>query len=111
MLVRESSSALRGRIRKLAKQRLGEGTPLLKLQALLERAQRCTARRNELLHSVCGREIEETAAQLRNNDHTWKSYPNVSELNDLATELDAVTNELNEARLEGFIRRAMDERK
>jgi hypothetical protein len=35
----------------------------------------------------------------------------VAELNDLATELDAVTKELNQARLEGFISTAMAEMK
>lgn len=41
----DSSSQLRDRIRKLARQRLGEGEPLLKLQALHREAQRSRSQR------------------------------------------------------------------
>src|SRR5437867_10781750 len=56
--LRENSSRLREPILKVAKRRLGEGTTLLKLQALLERARIATNERNDLFHSVCGREID-----------------------------------------------------
>ena len=48
----EGSEALRQRIRKLAKRKLGEGKALIQLQALLERCRRATARRNELVHNI-----------------------------------------------------------
>ena len=107
---RENSSVLRGRIRKLAKQRLGDGAPLVKLQALLTRAQRATDRRNRLIHEVCGRILDEPDAQLLADDHTWKPLPSVTELDDLASELDAIVRELNNARLGGFILLALNER-
>lgn len=44
----DGARELRQRIRRLARRRLGEGEPLLKLQALLERCCRATERRNEL---------------------------------------------------------------
>jgi hypothetical protein len=58
--LRESSSALRKRIHKVATQRLGDGATLVKLQALLDRAKSATDKRNELMHGVCGREVDAT---------------------------------------------------
>ena len=48
----EGASLLRERVRKLAKQRLGEGQALLKVQAFVERCRRATEKRNEYVHSV-----------------------------------------------------------
>lgn len=109
--LRENSSALRKRIHRVATQRLGEGAALVKLQALLDRAKSVTDRRNELMHGVCGREIDETDSQILNEDHSIKPFPTVDELNELAIELKTVTNEFNNARIDGFIRIAMDEKK
>jgi len=88
--VRETSSSLRERIGKLAKQRLREGPALVKLQALLGRPKRITDRRNEVMHSVCGRNRGDSDAQLRADDHTWKPFPTVDELNAWAAEFTAI---------------------
>ena len=48
----QSSRELRDRIRKLAKQRIGEGPALVQLDALLHRAKLAADKRNELLHST-----------------------------------------------------------
>src|SRR5690349_10431417 len=45
---------LRERVRRLAKQRLGEGPALVKIDALLSRARVSTDERNEVLHSFWG---------------------------------------------------------
>ena len=49
---RQGSRQLRERVRKLGVMRLGEGTSLVKLDAILDRADQATQRRNHLLHSV-----------------------------------------------------------
>jgi hypothetical protein len=55
--VRDGSGELRERIRKLARQRLGDGAALVRLQALLTRVRRATDKRNELMHAVWGVEL------------------------------------------------------
>src|SRR5262249_4942875 len=65
----DGSSQLRDRIRKLAKQRLGDGEALLKLQAIVERCKRATEKRNALVHSVWASELGgEPARRGANND-------------------------------------------
>jgi hypothetical protein len=107
--VHDSSSQLRERIRKLARQRLGEGEPLLKVQALLERCRRATDRRNDLVHSVWAKELDGEAVR-RNNDLRWQRLPTVDELHSLCQEVLALTNELNQVRLEGFLHQALTKR-
>ena len=106
--VNEGSRQLRERIRKLARQRLGEGPPLLKLQALMQRCQRITDKRNELVHSVWAKELD-GEAQLRNAD-TSRPPPTRQELSDLSDEIRDLTTSLNQARLEGFLLEALTER-
>ena len=101
----ESSSGLRRRIRKLARLKLGEGKALIKLQALLERCSRATKRQNELIHNIWARELDGEPL-MRTNDHNWKSPPTIEELNALSEELTVLTNELNDARLSGFLAEA-----
>ena len=72
-----SSSGLRDRIKKLAKQKLGEGNALIRLQAILERCRRATEKRNDYIHNI------------------W------------AYELDTLTKEFNHARVLGFISEAL----
>ena len=106
----ESSRGLRDRIRKLAKQKLGEGNPLIQLQALLERFKRATEKRNDLIHTIWACELDGEALR-RTNDHNWKPLPTIEELNSLSEELTVLTNELNNARLLGFLAEALAARK
>ena len=105
----DGSRQLRERIRKLARQRLGEGEPLLKLQALLERCRRATDRRNELMHGIWAKELDGEPVQ-RGTDHSWHPLPNVQELQALAKEIQILTEELNIARLDGFLSDALSKR-
>ena len=100
------SSALRDRVQKLARSRLGEGQALLKLQAILERCRRATEKRNDWIHSIWARELDGDP-QLRTSDHKWTTPPSVEELQALADEIGRLTGELNKARLEGFIHEAL----
>jgi hypothetical protein len=105
----DSTSQLRERIKKLARQRLGEGEPLLKLHALLERCKRATERRNNLVHSVWGKELDGEPA-LRGSAEEWRPLPTTAELQDLAENLSQLTLQLNEARLEGFLHQALTQK-
>ena len=102
----EGSRALRDRIKKLAKQKLGEGEALLKLQALLERAKRVSDKRNEFVHSLWAHELDGSPV-IRTDDHKFVSVPAVAELEGLAGDISLITNELNIARLEGFLFEAL----
>lgn len=105
----DSSAQLRERIKKLARQRLGEGEPLLKLQALLERCKRATEKRNDLIHSVWGKELDGEPARKGLGDE-WRPLPTVEELNGLAEVILQITSQLNEARLEGFLHEALTQK-
>jgi hypothetical protein len=112
----EGSRTLRDRIRKLARSRLGEGPALLKLQALMKRCGDLTAKRNEVTHLIIGiseditRRAGREIALQRLPDHSWQSLPNAKELHKLADELTAATNELNHARLSGWLALALEQR-
>jgi hypothetical protein len=101
----DSSSQLRDRIKKLGRQKLGEGVALIRLQAILARCKCATDKRNELIHSICAKEID--GKPHMQGDRTRKPLPTVSELKDLINKLSSLTQELNEARLEGFLLEAL----
>jgi hypothetical protein len=105
----DGARELRERVRRLARQRLGEGEPLLKLQALLERCRRATERRNELMHGIWAKELDGEAVR-RGTDHTWHPLPTREELTALASELQNLSEALNTARLDGFLSEALEKR-
>src|SRR5689334_9967563 len=100
------SSELRQRVRKLSKQRLGEGQALLKLQALIERCRRATEERNDVVHSVVARELDGDFRR-KDTDHRWQTLPTITALEALASQILGLTKELNDARLEGFLADAL----
>lgn len=106
---RQGSSELRQHIRKLAKQKLGEGSALVRLDEFLTRSRRATDRRNELLHGLWAVDLEGREL-FRHDDHNWRDIPQVAELETLATELAMIASELNDARLNGFLKDALEER-
>ena len=103
----EGSGALRERIRKLAKRKLGESKAFIQLQALLEQCRRATEKRNGHIHNIWAHELDGDHPQVRTNDHEWKPIPTIEELNALATELSFLTDEINAARLKGFLAEAL----
>jgi hypothetical protein len=105
----DGAARLRERIRTLARQKLGEGEALLKLQAILERCKRATEKRNDLVHSVWGKELD-GAPFRRGNDHTWLPLPTVEELKAVGDEIRLLTETLNDARLFGFLAEALAKR-
>lgn len=105
----EGSGQLRERIRKIARKRLGEGTPLLKLQAILTNCEKLTEKRNELVHGLWAQEIDGDA-HVRDAHGNTRPLPTAQELRELAKEIEQLTNHLNYERLEGFFRQALSER-
>ena len=99
----EGSATLRRRVARLAKQRIGEGEALVKVQALLERCRRATQTRNDLIHSIWAADIDGTDAAVRTDNHGWKPIPTIDELETLSHEIRCLTAELNAARLGGFL--------
>lgn len=104
----DTAARLRERIKKLARQRLGEGEPLLKLQALLERCKRATEKRNELIHSIAARTLD-GAPILEGRGQLSRPLPKVAELSALAECLLNLIEELNRARFDGFLHAALDQ--
>jgi len=106
----DGSRQLRERIRKIARQRLGEGEALLKLEALLERCRRVTEKRNDLTHGIWAKELDGEPMR-RGPDNSWYPLPTVDELKALANQTWLLTDELNTARLEGFLAEALAKRR
>ena len=106
----EGSRSLRERIKKLARQRLGEGEPLLKLQALITRAGRLTDKRNDLTHGLWAKELDGDPGVL-GAPGELRPLPSLDQLKQLASEIEALTKELNKARLDGFLKAALEEKK
>lgn len=105
----QGSSQLRRRILKLARQRLGEGQALVKLEALIGRCDRATEKRNRLIHNIWAKEPDGEPL-VRNENHEWEPTPGVAVLDRLADELLTITQELNKARLDGFLHEALHTR-
>lgn len=104
----EGSRNLRQRINKLAKKKLGEGAPLLKIQAFLGRAKRLTEKRNQLVHGLWAEELDGDAG-IMGTIGELNPLPSIDELNTLAKEIELLTEELNHERLDGFIKEALDD--
>ncbi|MEW6118407.1 MAG: hypothetical protein AB1553_16150 [Nitrospirota bacterium] len=105
----DGAAKLRDRIKAIARQRLGEGEALLKLQAIMERCKRVSDKRNEFVHSVWGKELDGEPFR-RANDHSWQPIPTVDELTSLGKDILTLTEQLNEARLFGFLAEALSKR-
>jgi hypothetical protein len=108
---RLGSRDLRERIRKLARQRLGEGAPLLRLEAILQRAAKATDRRNHLLHTLWAHELDGVPVIRDEENHTFKAISTPAELDVVAGTLAEIASELNMARLDGFLCEALKQKK
>ena len=106
---RQGSRDLRERIRKLAKQKLGEGQALCRLDAgFFTRARRATDTRNTLLHGLWASELDGRDV-VRHDSKEWGDIPSIADLQKLADELVKIAEELNDARLDpdGFLKKAL----
>lgn len=98
---------LRKIIIKLAKKKLGEGSELMRLRAIIGRAERAAEQRNELVHRVWSHSLDGSPGLLDDRGHLMP-MPSAADLDALAGELAAVAQELNQARLKGFLKEALD---
>ena len=105
----ENASSLRDRVRKLARQRLGEGPALVRLQALVQRCHQLTDQRNAYVHSVWAKQLDGEPIR-SDRKEGWVPIPSKEQLGRLSEELKELTGELNIARLEGFIHEALQRR-
>jgi hypothetical protein len=100
--------ALRTRIRKFAKKRLGDGPTLVRLQGILARCEAATEQRNRLIHEIVA--IDEDGVPLLGY-LSWDKLPSPADLNALAARLTDLANELNHARLQGWLAVALEKRR
>lgn len=103
----EGARSLRQRISKLAKRELGEGKPLLKLQSLLGRAGNLTDKRNNYVHGIWAKELDGDAGIL-DVPGEMAPLPTVSDLEKLGDDIEELTIELNQARLDGWLKDAIN---
>jgi hypothetical protein len=82
---------------------------LVKLHALMRQCERATERRNDLVHGIWAREWDGEPVVLR-SDYSAGPPPSVDELVALGASLKALTDEINHARLRGFLREALEEK-
>jgi hypothetical protein len=107
------SKDLKKRIKRLARKRIGSDDDALKqLCAILERARRATERRNTLLHGFwCKKPDGEPGIRTEHGPKPraveFRPIPTIPELEALASELDQIADDLNSARLKGFLRDAL----
>jgi hypothetical protein len=100
------SSKLRDLIRKAAKRGLGSHPAFNELVALLDQCKAATRRRNDLTHDPWAMEPDGEMI-VRTKEHKSVPLPTVPQLEELARDLVQLTDELNSARMEGFLAQAL----
>jgi hypothetical protein len=97
------SKQMRKRVLMSAEERLDKGDALSLVEEFLTRAEKLTARRNELLHSPIGRERDRDRFHTLKEDGTWAELPSVAELAALVDAINGLIMEMNHERLSGEI--------
>ena len=105
----EGSRQLRDRAKTLARKRLGEGAPLMKLQALINACGALSDERNDLVHGLWAKELD-GEAHIRNAFGKVRPLPTAQQLKDLANRIESLTSSLNHERLKGFLAEALVKR-
>ena len=106
---RTTAWALRERVRKLAKDRLGDGPAFIELEAILCLAEEWAEERNSLIHSVFARD-EAGNPIIQDPVRGHLTIPTVKELETLASQIEHVHGMLNLSRLKGSLRAALEKR-
>jgi hypothetical protein len=105
----DGARQLRDTIKKLAKKKLGTCEEQLKLSAMMTRAERLTGKRNDLTHGLWAQELDGDPGVMGAPGEITP-LPSAEELRQLADQLWTLTKELNSARLEGFLKSALEAR-
>ena len=106
---RTPASALRKRVRKLAKDRLGDGPAFIELEAILCLVEVVAEERNDLIHSVFARDDAGNPI-IQDPVRGRLPIPTVKDLETLASQIEQVQQMLNHSRLNGSLRAALDKR-
>jgi len=93
---------LREIARKLFRQKTNDEEHRLKFSSLLQRAERLSNSRNELIHRPWG-QTDEGDWVVKGEDPRWGPRPSVQELQELADNMYALIEELNESHEQGFV--------
>lgn len=93
---------LRDKIKGLFRQKTKDEVAKTKLDALLNKTKRLSEQRNKFIHRALAQDAQGQWV-MKDERHAWGPPPSVGELNQLADEIAQVFNELNKARLHGFI--------
>ena len=107
---KQTAGRLRQRIKKEAKKRLGQCTALEKLLKWLDHAWKLSDERNLYVHSVWAHELD-GSPQIQSEDLIWRPLPTVPELEKLSNEIESITEEINEDRLNGYLSEAIQKSK
>jgi len=105
----DGAKELREQVRKLARKRLGVDVAYIKLKDLLYRCGEATRKRNDLLHSIFGQELD-GEMKMRMRDRGWIEIPSFDWLSELHDEIHNLAIEVNTERLHGFIHEALKDR-
>lgn len=93
----DKSYELRDRVKKLGRRRLGDGEPLIKLQALVTRAKRATDDRNQIVHSIVAKMLDGPVV-MRDRAGIYVEIPAEAELEAMANRMAEISEALHAAR-------------
>lgn len=108
---RIGSARLRDRVLRLAKKRLGDGTDFVRLEDILNRCAILTAKRNRLTHNIWAQQLSDPDVgkqMVQNDELEWEAIPTVDDIQAITGEIRAIQEEMNHARLHGWLRDALD---
>jgi hypothetical protein len=101
------ASDVRKRVRKLASKRLGKCDARDQLDALLDRCRRATKKRDKYAHAMFVGNFDRDDYLTESEIDDWAPLPSLSELTLFAAELFSLAEEIDEARLSGFLKDAL----
>ena len=102
------SRDLRKHVSKLAFKRLGKCDAYRRLDAMLERCRLATKKRNRYAHALFVGNFDRNEYRMESETSDWEPLPSLSDLTLFAAELVSLAEEINEARLNGFLREALE---
>jgi hypothetical protein len=103
---RQSTSELGKRVLSDGKKRISDPRAMAMLQAIINRAHLANDRRNKILHSLWSMRADGVRT-MKDDPLIYIPEPSVAELTNLAHEILGIVQELNHARLRGFLAEAV----
>jgi hypothetical protein len=100
---------LRKKIKKLFEQKSHDEVAKTELDALLNKAEQFSKKRNKLIHRPWAKDAHGKWV-VKEEDHVWGPPPTAEELNQLAEDIWKIMVELNTARLKDFLKDALSQK-